>query len=83
MSTARRVIERLEETGALSVPASDLEAVADQFSEPSKLSISDELRQIVTNRYLNGSPAGDLLSSIAHLLDAKTSKGEPGGQPQH
>jgi hypothetical protein len=32
-------------------------------------SISDELRQIVVNRYLHGSPLGDLLSGLAHLLD--------------
>jgi hypothetical protein len=31
--------------------------------------ISDELRQIVTDRYLTGTPTGDVLSGLAHLLD--------------
>jgi hypothetical protein len=31
--------------------------------------ISDELRQIVTDRYLTGTPLGDVLSGLAHILD--------------
>jgi hypothetical protein len=73
------LLEHLEKTGALSVPASDLASVAEQFAEPSNLSVSDDLRQIVNSHHLNRSPVGELLSGLAHLLD----RPEPGGQPQH
>jgi hypothetical protein len=38
-------------------------------TEGRPLSISDELRQIVTDRYLTGTPLGDVLSGLAHILD--------------
>jgi hypothetical protein len=39
------------------------------MTEGRPLSISDELRQIVTDRYLKGTPVGDVLSGLAHILD--------------